>query len=105
MIKEEFTKASKFEDELNILMEKYLIEDSIFVYHNSLKEVTSGYFECLNECASLTEAIKDCFGHYDTMGVRVMNNKQFMVGKICKTITECNTDNKIFDIDGLMNII
>ena len=105
MIKEEFAKASGFESELNMLMDKYTIEDSVFVYRdNTLLESTQGYFECLKEYSSLSEAVKACFNHYDIMGVRVINNDRFMAGRICKSITECNRENKIFDIDRLSDV-
>lgn len=88
------------------LMEKYNIEDSVFVYannrYNSIYEVTDGYFVTENEYDSISEAVSAC--DVNTMGIRVMQNSKFQVGKIHKFITECDKDKRIFDLKRLENV-
>ena len=101
-IREGFEIANNFRNSLNDIMEKYTIEDSVFIFRNNqLFEATSGYFECCNEYDNIMDAVRDCYGNYNTMGIRVIDNKTFETGKIYKTISECNHEKKILDIDCL----
>lgn len=85
------------------LMEKYNIEDSIFVIQgNIIKEATNGYFNVESEYDSLDKAVSEC--DVTTMGIRVMNNKKFQTGKLYKTISECDNNKSVFDIDRLETI-
>ena len=79
------------------LMEKYNIEDSVFVFKNgSLYEATEGYFNVDSVYDSLTRAISE--SDINTMAIRVMNNKIFQTGKLYKTISECSEDSQVFDL-------
>lgn len=105
IIRENCEIASNYNDSLNALMEKYNIEDSIFIYKNSqLFEVTKGYFEKINEFDTLKEAISACGYQYSNIGVRVLENKKFEIGYIKKNLSECNQESNIFDIDCLTYI-
>ena len=98
LIKEGIELANSFKDNLNDIMDKYLIEDNIFVYRdNKVFEVTSGYFEVLKEFDNLNEAISFC--NLNNSGVRIIDNSRFIIGKIHKVISECNRDNQILDIE------
>ena len=84
------------------LMEKYNIEDSVFILKNGfLHEVVEGYFATEAEFNNLDEAVTAC--NINTMGVRVMGNI-FQVGNICNTLSECSNDKKVFDLKRLEDI-
>ena len=85
------------------LMEKYNIEDSVFVFKNgSLYEATEGYFNVDSVYDSLTRAISE--SDINTMAIRVMNNKIFQTGKLYKTISECSEDSQVFDLYCLTSV-
>lgn len=105
MIKEGFEIANSYRNSLQELMEKYNIEDSIFVYKNGqVFEATKGYFEVVNEYDNLADAIRECVQDMNNMGIRIVNNTSFTAGYIRKYITECSKDNKVMDINTLTNI-
>lgn len=85
------------------LMERYNIEDSVFVLKNGfLHEAVEGYFEVENTYDSIDKAVSEC--NINVMGIRIMNNKLFQTGKLHKSITECAPDKQVFDLDRLENI-
>lgn len=85
------------------LMEKYNIEDSVFVLKNGFThEVVEGYFATSNvEYNNINEAIAAC--DINTMGIRVKGNS-FQVGKIYNRISECKDCDKVFDLKRLEDI-
>lgn len=100
---ENFKVKDNFKTAINNLMEKYNIEDSVFVIKNGfLHEATKGYFVVEKEYDSLDLAISEC--NVNTMGVRVMNNAKFQTGKLTKTLSECEEDKQVFDLDRLEDI-
>lgn len=105
LIREACELANNYKDGLHNLMEKYNIEDSIFVYKNSqVFEVTKGYFESVKEYDNLADAVRECWGKFDKMGIRIQNNTAFSVGHIHKYLNDCTTGSKIFCIDNLQSI-
>jgi hypothetical protein len=89
---------NNFSESLSYIMEKYNIEDSIFIYSNgSAKEVTKGYFEVICEYNSIKEAAKDI--DLNTMGIRIINNDKFQLGNVKKLISECDREKTIMDIN------
>ena len=91
-----------FRAAIECLMEKYNIEDSVFVLKNGfLHEVVEGYFAVENDFNDLNEAVSAC--DINTMGVRVMGNL-FQTGKIHNTLTECKDDQKVFDLKRLEDV-
>lgn len=91
---------NSFKEGLNQLMEKYNIEDSIFVFMNGqAKEVTKGYFTIQGEYDSLKEAISNC--DLISNGIRIMENNKFQVGYICGLLSACPKDGKILDISNI----
>ena len=94
---------NSFKAALEQLMDKYTIEDSVFVFKNGkLHEAVEGYFEVDTEYTTLSEAISNC--DLNTMGVRVINNQTFVNGKLKRTISECNSESQVFDLDRLENV-
>lgn len=92
-----------FNDSLVSIMEKYNIEDSIFVIiNNDVKELTKGYFVLESEYDNINDAIKSC--DISCMGVRIIENKKFQVGNIYKNLSQCPKNTQIFDVENY-NII
>ena len=85
----------KFEDELNSLQEKYIIENSIFTMGNELMEVVKGYFVVDKEFDNLHEAIKSMINKGNA--IRITENK-YAIGNIYKTLSEYPENSKIYDI-------
>lgn len=84
------------------LMEKYNIEDSVFVLKNGfLHEAVEGYFVTEKEYDNLDVAVSEC--DINTMGIRVTGNS-FQTGKLYKSILECDTDKKVFDLKRLEDV-
>lgn len=84
------------------LMEKYNIEDSVFVLKNGfLHEAVEGYFVVEDDYDSLDVAISNC--DINTMGIRVIGNK-FQTGKLHRLISECDSNKQVFDLDKLETI-
>ena len=85
-----------FKNKLNDLMEKYNIEDSVFQFYNgALLEATKGYFEVISEHDTFNDVMDNWQGH----SVRIINNKKFQLGVVRNTISECQIETQIYDID------
>lgn len=96
---------SNFHTSLNDMMDKYMIEDSIFVFNHQLMEATKGYFVKMAEYNSLEEAISSIkYEDVNKIGVRIMENKTFQIGLIKKSLYECSNDDTVFDIDKMIDI-
>lgn len=84
---------SKFHTSLNDMMDKYMIEDSIFVFNQQLMEATKGYFVKIAEYDSLDEAISSVkYEDVNKIGVRVIANTNFQIGYIKKSLYECKNE-------------
>lgn len=104
LIREQLELKENFKMGLESLMEKYNIEDSIFIYKGQVYEATKGYFEVTNTFDNVDAAIKECLASPDCMGVRVINNKEFSAGYIRQTLMECSQNNTVLDINTLIEI-
>ena len=92
-----------FNDGVSSLMEKYNIEDSIFVINNgSVKELTKGYFVIENEYDNIDDAIRNC--NINTQGIRVVENKKFTTGTIYYNLSKCPKGANILDIELYENV-
>ena len=92
-----------FKTSIENLMEKYNIEDSVFVLKNGfMNEVVEGYFVTENEYDNLDEAMSNC--DVNTMGIRIIGNV-FHTGKIYNRLSECvDSNKKVFDLKRLENV-
>lgn len=91
---------NSFKEGLNQLMEKYNIEDSIFVFVNGqAKEVTKGYFTIKEEYDNLKDAVSNC--DITSNGIRIMENSKFQIGCIYGLLSACPKDDKILDISNI----
>lgn len=96
---------NNFKQSLEQLMEKFNIEDSVFVYAGNvtgMKEIVEGYFVIDAEYDNINEAMSEC--DINTMGIRIIENDKFQVGKIHTLITECEKDKKVFDLKRLKDV-
>lgn len=104
LIKESIAMASDYEIRLENIMDKYTIEDSVFVYNGRVQEVTQGYFVEKDKYNTIREAINACGGDYMNNGIRILNNKEYIVGDVKKNLSECIGSQNIFDINALTNV-
>ena len=105
IIKEGLATADDYRNGLENLMNKYLIEDSVFVYKNGMVfEATSGYFVEKSTHDNILDAIRECKYNFDNNGIRIVENKKFIVGELKKTIIECSEEDSVFDINSLSTI-
>lgn len=92
-----------FKISIENLMEKYNIEDSVFIFKNgSLYEATEGYFNVDYVYDSLDKAFTD--SKTADFAVRIMNNSVFQTGKLYKTLSECTEESKVFDLYRLTSV-
>ena len=99
---EKLNEKDSFRIAIENLMEKYNIEDSVFVFKKgNMREVVEGYFATENDYTDLSEAISNC--DTQTMAIRVIGEK-FQVGTIYTKLCDCPEDKKIFDLQVLENI-
>lgn len=105
LIREACELANNYRDGLVNLMEKYTIEDSIFVYRNGqVFEATKGYFEIVKEYDNIADAIRECWGNFGAMGIRIINNTKFEVGILRNMLSECSKEKKVLCIDNLETV-
>lgn len=96
LISEEFELKNMFSENLQDMMEKYIIEDSVFVFNEGqLKEVVKGYFVIDKDVLNIREAVRSI--NMNNGAVRIKNNK-LQVGAVYKTLSECPRDKQIMDI-------
>ena len=95
---------NNFRTAIESLMNKYIIEDSVFVTHKSgnIYEVTKGYFVTENEYNNLQEAISAC--DINNMGIRVKNNEIFQIGTLHLSLNECDENKNVFDLNHLETV-
>lgn len=104
LLKERYEIANNYKEGLENLMNKYIIEDSVFIYKSGMVyEATQGYFVKIAEYNSLSEAISNC-DSFENTGIRITNNEKFMVGKLENQLSNCPKDSSIFDINHLADI-
>ena len=105
MIRESCEVMSDYHKQLNDLMEKYNIEDNIFIYRNGvINEVRKGYFEVYNTYNTLNEALKGCNGQFNSMGIRISDNQSFQVGYVREFLSECSEDSVVLDINNMVDV-
>lgn len=105
LVRESLELANNYKESLNNLIDKYMIEDNIFIYkNNQLFEVTEGYFEIINTFDNIHDAVKECLLDNTMKGIRVIKNSTFEVGYIKRLLSECGKDSKILDIDRLEKV-
>ena len=99
---EELHEKDSFRIAIESLMEKYNIEDSVFVFRNgNMREVVEGYFVTDNDYNDIADAISNCDPR--SMAIRVIG-ENFQVGKVFTKISECDENKKVFDLQRLENV-
>lgn len=93
-----FQLKENFNEGISSLMEKYNIEDSIFVISGgSVKELTKGYFVVEKEYDNINDAIRNC--NINTQGIRIIENNKFSVGTIYSNLSKCPKNSNILDVE------
>lgn len=83
-------------------MNKYTIQDGVFgLYRNKLYELTCGYMIAESTYDTLEDAIHNM---KPKQAIRVQENKQFTVGDIVSSLTDCPQEGKVLDIEFLEEI-
>lgn len=96
LMREALAVKETFKDNLEYLMDKWLIQDSFFVVEGrgETKEVVKGYFAVDHEYTSLDEAVRDM----DNNGViRIVDNKRFQIGHVYEKLSDVKSE-KIVDV-------
>ena len=102
-IKDTLEVKENFNEGLSALMDKYNVEDSIFVIkEGSVKEAVSGYFVISKEFDNLIDAIREC--DVRSMGIRIIQNEKFQTGAIYQNLSQCPKEGQIYDITSLENV-
>lgn len=96
-IQEQIAQKHRFVEGLENIMDKYTIEDSVFLFNGKVMEVCKGYFEVISEHNTLTDAIKNT--DIKENAIRVINNEKFQIGKIHQHISDCK--NPVFDLETI----
>lgn len=105
LIREKLELINDYRNSLVNLMDKYMVENNIFIYkNNQLHEVTEGYFEVIDTFNDIHEAVKECMNNNEMKGIHIINNSVFEVGYIKRLLSECTEDSKILDIDRFVNV-
>lgn len=96
LISEELECRNNFNESLQNIMDKYVIEDSVFVFNEGqLKEVVKGYFVMDKDVLNIREAVRSV--DLNNGAVRVRGNK-LQIGNIYRNLSECPKDKQILDI-------
>lgn len=95
---------NNFRTAMESLMDKYTIEDSVFVGYKTgdIYEATNGYFVVDNEYDNLQEAVSAC--NISNMCVRIMGNEKFQTGSLHTALNECDTTKNVFDLSRLETV-
>lgn len=102
LIRESIEAITQYKESLEGLMDKYTIEDSVFIcIRGKVYEATQGYFTKTSTHQDLQEAIKACQGDYRGNGIRIINNETFEVGELKKYLSECKRDADVYDINHM----
>lgn len=98
-----------FQNGLVNLLDKYMIEDSIFVATPTTNgsittnELTAGYFEQISEHDNLNDALKNF--NINECGIRIVNNNKYYVGKIHKNLSQCKDLENVYDVYASQNVL
>ena len=89
-----------FKQDVNELMDKYIIENSVFgMNHNGrAKEIVTGYF-IIDESY---ENLNDCMrGLKSNQYIQIENNNKFSTGSVEYSLFNCPQDKKVLDLETL----
>ena len=82
-----------FKEGLNNLLNKYMINDSVFIYKDGqVHTVNNGYLIIKEEFDNIDEAIKHCDINKNV--IRITENKKFEIGEIYNKLADCPEDGK-----------
>ena len=98
LVRENLAVRDTFKTNLEVLMEKYMIEDSFFTPSKKTlgeaQENVKGYFVFEHEYNTFNEAISNLT---NGQTIRIMNNKRFQIGKVYEKLSEAKGE-RVIDI-------
>lgn len=89
-----------FKQDVNELMEKYTIENSVFGMNRNgyAKEVVTGYFIVDESYDNLNDCMR---GLKNNQYIQIENNNKFSTGTVEYNLFNCPTDKRVLDLDTL----
>ena len=89
-----------FKQSLNNMMDKYIIENSVFgiTYKGESTEIVTGYFIVEKEFDNLNDCIKNI---NNNQYIQVKNNEKFIIGTIENNLFNCPYDKPVLDLETL----
>ena len=98
LVRENLAVRDAFKTNLEVFMEKYLVEDSYFSPSKKtlgeVEENTSGYFVFEHEYNTFNEAISNM---NNNQTIRIIENNRFQIGRVFEKLSEANGE-RIIDI-------
>lgn len=96
LISEQIENKERFKNDIESILEKYTVEDNIFISKNGVTlSVINGYFVPNTQYDSLTEAMSDFINNFT---IRIEKDK-FTTGTVYEYLSECPEGSKVFDIN------
>lgn len=89
-----------FKQDVNELMDKYIIENSVFGMNcnGKAKEMVTGYFVIDESYNSLNDCIR---GLKNNQYIQIENNSKFSTGCVEYNLFNCPQDKKVLDLETL----
>lgn len=89
-----------FKQDVNELMDKYIIENSVFGmnYNGRAKEIVTGYFIVDESYENLDDCIR---GLKNNQYIQIEGNNKFSTGSMEYNLFNCPQDKKVLDLETL----
>ena len=89
-----------FKQDVNELMDKYIIENSVFGmnFNGRAKEIVTGYFIIDESYENLDDCIR---GLKNNQYIQIENNNKFSTGSMEYNLFNCPQDKKVLDLETL----
>ena len=89
-----------FKQDVNELMDKYIIENSVFGmnYNGRAKEIVTGYFIIDESYENLDDCIR---GLKNNQYIQIESNNKFSTGSVEYNLFNCPQDKKVLDLETL----
>lgn len=89
-----------FKQDLNYLMDKFIIENSVFGVNRNGRstEITTGYFIVDESFDNINDCIR---GLKPNQFIQIENNDKFSTGTVEYNLFNCPTDKQVLDLETL----
>ena len=90
------------QESLSDFMDRYTISDGVFgLFQNRMYELTCGYMVQEQKFEKLEDAIR---AMKPQQGIRVVENRRFVIGDICSNLSSCPENCTVLDIEFLEEV-